>query len=56
MNKETKAEVLEILLNFRPDDPEIQVSVPRAVRAMPVVLTARLPTPTRRKAQTLEGA
>jgi len=56
MDKETKAEVLEILLNFRPDDPEIQVAVPRAVRAVPVALTARLPAPTRQKAQTAEAA
>ncbi len=50
VHKETKAEVLEILLNFRPDDAAVQVVVPRAVRAVPVALSVCLPCPTRRKA------
>ncbi len=48
MDETTRQGVLDVLLNFDPNAPDVQVAVPRAVRkAVPAALGATLPTPSR---------
>jgi tRNA-dihydrouridine synthase B len=50
MHESTKDGVLEVLLNFREDEPEVQLPVgarPPAPKAVPVAMRARLPRPVR---------
>ncbi|HMB93543.1 MAG TPA: tRNA dihydrouridine synthase DusB [Rhodothermales bacterium] len=56
MEETTRDGVMEVLLNFREDEPEVQVAVAapsptRAAKALPAALRAKLPTPSRRQAE-----
>ena len=51
MEEDTRDGVLEVLMNFDPDAPEVQVAAPSrrpaVAKALPAALKAKLPTPTR---------
>lgn len=57
IERPTKAAVIEVLRNFRPEDAEVKVAVSRQVKRLPEVLLARLPRPaTRRPAPDVTGS
>ena len=54
MEEDTRDGVMEVLLNFREDEPEVQVaatapSPTRVAKAIPAALRAKLPTPSRKQ-------